>query len=41
MGILYFEPRHVHGGHTRASRGEFVFAALGRVWATTAGREPH
>ena len=31
--FLYFEPRHVHGGHTRASRGEFVFAALGRVWA--------
>jgi len=31
--FLYFEPRHVHGGHTRASRTEFVFAALGRVWA--------
>lgn len=31
--MLYFEPRHVHGGHTRASRGEFVFAADGRVWA--------
>ena len=31
--FLYVEPRHVHGGHTRASRGEFVFAADGRVWA--------
>jgi len=30
---LYFEPRHVPGGHTRASRNEFVFSALGRVWA--------
>jgi hypothetical protein len=31
--FLYFEPRNVPGGHTRASRNEFVFAALGRVWA--------
>ena len=32
--MLYFEPRNVPGGHTRASRNEFVFAAHGRVWAT-------
>jgi len=31
--FLYFEPRNVPGGHTRASRNEFVFAALGRLWA--------
>ncbi|MDP6634429.1 MAG: hypothetical protein QGG42_05995 [Phycisphaerae bacterium] len=31
--FLYFEPRNVPGGHTRASRNEFVFAALGRMWA--------
>jgi hypothetical protein len=31
--FLYFEPRHVPGGHTRASRNEFVLAAHGRVWA--------
>jgi hypothetical protein len=31
--MVYFEPRNVPGGHTRASRNEFVFAALGRVWA--------
>jgi hypothetical protein len=31
--FLYFEPRHVPGGHTRASRNEFVFASHGRVWA--------
>lgn len=31
--FLYFEPRHVPGGHTRASRNEFVFAAHGRLWA--------
>ena len=30
---LYFEPRHVPGGHTRASRNEFVLSAMGRVWA--------
>ncbi|MFP4055581.1 MAG: hypothetical protein ACLF0G_01795 [Candidatus Brocadiia bacterium] len=31
--MLYFEPRHVPGGHTRASRNEFVLAAHGRLWA--------
>jgi len=31
--FLYFEPRNVPGGHTRASRNEFVFAADGRLWA--------
>jgi len=31
--FLYFEPRNVPGGHTRASRNEFVFASHGRVWA--------
>ncbi len=31
--MLYFEPRHVPGGHTRASRNEFVLAGLGRLWA--------
>ncbi len=31
--FLYFEPRHVPGGHNRASRNEFVFASHGRLWA--------
>jgi len=30
---LCFEPRHVPGGHTRASRNEFVLSGLGRLWA--------
>ena len=32
--MLYFEPRHVPGGHTRASRNGFVVAALGRLWSS-------
>ena len=32
--FLYFEPRNVPGGHSRDARNEFVYAALGRVWAT-------
>ena len=31
--MLYFEPRNVPGGHTRASRNDFVVAALGRQWS--------
>ncbi|MEM7456610.1 MAG: hypothetical protein AAF456_19855 [Planctomycetota bacterium] len=32
--MLLFEPRNVPGGHSRASRNEFVFASHGRMWAT-------
>ena len=31
--MLYFEPRNVPGGHTRASRNDFLVAALGRQWS--------
>jgi hypothetical protein len=31
--MLYFEPRHVPGGHTRASRNDFVVCGLGRKWS--------
>ena len=31
--MLYFEPRHVPGGHTRASRCGFVVCGLGRTWS--------
>ena len=31
--MLYFEPRNVPGGHTRASRNDFVVCGLGRKWS--------